>query len=498
MRLGTKLSLYLTVALVFTLTIYALNVMGQRRRSLYQQMKEETLSVGTALAIPLEGSLRDQEYDRLQPLLDASEQIGEIYGLYLADAAGAVRLRTRGAESLVDRNLVREALVHDRNEEEFVALGEIPVYLLYLPLHISDKEVTGVLVVARSLGTLQYELEHLQSSILTTVLIVLFILLLGSLLLIHQSVTSPINALVGAVHEIGTGNYRFRATVPNGAGREVVELAAAIEDMGRQLEAEHRRGEDETAKRMDLESRLRQADKLATLGQVAAGLAHEIGTPLNIIGGRADMALRKAGDPKRVEESLVTIRAQVDRIAETVQRLLNVARRQEPKRRQLNLVDLLTESVALLDPTAAKAGMSLHFHAQTKGEVVGDAELLQQVFTNLILNAVQASPAGSRVEVTLQPVNAAPEGLDLLSRPYFEVAVADQGRGVPPELRTRIFEPFFTTKPAGLGTGLGLAICAGIVKEHEGFVRVGEHPGGGARFSVFLPADSKAATKVYV
>lgn len=503
MRLGTKISLWLTVALVLTLAIYALNTLAQRRYSLIQQMRDETLSVGTALAIPLEGALRDREYERIQYLLDASEQIGEVYGLYLADSVGAVRLQTRGAESIVDANLVREALVRDRNADEFVRLGELPIYMLYLPLHLSDNEIAGVLVVARSLGTLQSEIEQLQSSILATVVVLLIVLLVGSLFLIHQSVTQPVTQLVEAVAEIGAGNYRYRAPIPRGAGREIVQLGGAIEQMGRRLEEEHQRLEEETAKRMNLEARLRHADKLATLGQVAAGLAHEIGTPLNIIGGRAEMALRKTADPEKVTENLVTIRNQVDRINETVQRLLNVARRQEPKRAHLSLVDIISEAIALLDPTAQKNEQTLHFHALTRGEVYGDFELLQQVFTNLIVNAMQASPPRSRIEITLQPVTAAPAGLDLLSRPYFEAAVSDRGPGVPPDLRARIFEPFYTTKPQGSGTGLGLAICAGIVKEHEGFIRIGDNPGGGARFSVFLPADAQhtgagAATKVAV
>ena len=494
MRLGSKISLYLTVALMLTLSIYALNTLGQRRRSVIQQMKDETLAVGTALALPFQGALRDQEYERLQPMLDASVQIGEIYGLYLADAVGAVRLQTDGAESIVDSNLVREALVHDQNEAEFVSMGELPVYLLYLPIHFNDHEVAGVLVVARSLGNLQDELQQLQASILTTVLTLLVMLLLGSMFLIHQSVTHPVNTLVSAVHEIGAGNFRYRTPIPKGAGLEIVELSAAIEHMGRRLEEEHRRVEEETAKRVELEARLRQADKLATLGQVAAGLAHEIGTPLNIIGGRAEMALRKISDPQRVEESLLTIRTQVDRVAETVQRLLNVARRQEPKRKNWELVAILTEVIALLDPSAAKANVSLHFQALTKGEVFGDSELLQQVFTNLLVNAIQAAPVRSRIDIMLQPVTAAPAGLDLLSRPYFEVSVTDHGPGVAPDQRGKIFEPFFTTKPPGSGTGLGLAICAGIVKEHEGFIRVGDNPEGGARFSVFLPADVKKVT----
>lgn len=491
MRLGTKLSLWLTVALVLTLAVYALNTLAQRRYSLIQQMRDETLSIGTALAIPLETALRDREYSRLQPLLDASEQIGEIYGVYLADSVGAIRLQTHGAESIVDPGLVREALLHDRNESEYVGLGELPIYMLYLPLHLSDNEIAGVLVVARGLGTLQTEIDQLQASILTTVVVLLIVLLLGTLFVIHQSVTHPVNLIVEAVDEIGAGNFRYRAPIPRGAGREIVQLSAAVAHMGRRLEEEHLRLEEETAKRMALEARLRHADKLATLGQVAAGLAHEIGTPLNIIGGRAEMSLRKSADPVKVAENLQTIRTQVDRINETVQRLLNVARRQEPKRAHLKLVDIITEAIALLDPTAAKNEVTLHFQALTCGEVYGDFELLQQVFTNLIVNAMQASPKRGRIEITLQPVTAAPAGLDLLTRPYFEVAVTDQGAGVPAELRARIFEPFFTTKAQGSGTGLGLAICAGIVKEHEGFIRVSDNPDGGARFSVFLPADAQ-------
>ncbi len=492
-RLGTKISLYLTFALVIILSVYALDMLGKRRINLIERMKDETLTVGTALAIPLEEALRDREFYRLQPLVDASSQIGDIYGLYVVDARGSIRMKTAGAFDLVDADLVRASLRHDRNEDRFLSVNGIPVYSLYLPLHITDEETAGVLVVARSLGTLQLELDQLQSSTLTAVLILLAVLLVGSVVLIRQSVTVPVNVLVEAIYQIGSGRYRYRIPVPGGAGREIVELAASIEHMGRRLEEEHRKLEDETARRVELEASLRQADKLATLGQVAAGLAHEIGTPLNIIGGRADMALRRVEDPGRVKEYLETIRKQVDRITETVQRLLNVSRRQDRRRGSVTLVDVLSDTVALLNPTATKAGVTLRFEALARGVVTGDGELLQQVFTNLILNAVQASPADSRVDIVLQPVTAAPAGLDLLTRPYVEVSVSDQGTGVPEEARQRIFEPFFTTKPVGAGTGLGLAICAGIVKEHEGFIRVSDSAAGGAKFSVYLPADAAAA-----
>lgn len=489
MRLGTQIGVYLTLVLVVTLSFYALNTLRQRRLSLIEHMKDETLTVGTALAVPLEAALRDSAYERLQPLLNAAEQIGEIYALYLSDNRGRVRLKTTGAAEIVDESLVREAYRRDRNEEQFASVDGVPMYVLYLPLHASELEVPAVLVVARSLHSLQDELEQLEKSILVAVLLLLAMVLLGSFILIRQAVTLPVNSLVQAVREIGGGNFLYRVRLPRGAGREMVELAAAIEHMGRRLEEEHRNLDAETARRVELEARLRQADKLATLGQVAAGLAHEIGTPLNIIGGRADMALKKLHDPVKLEEYLSTIRQQVDRIAETVQRLLNVARRQERRRARLRLVDVLREAVALLDPTAQKAGVKLRFQAISRGEVVGDAELLQQVFTNLILNAIQASPLGGTIEILLQPVQAAPAGLDLLARPYVEVSIADEGPGIPLELRAKVFEPFFTTKPPGSGTGLGLAICAGIVKEHEGFIRIGDSPSGGAKVSVYLPAD---------
>lgn len=490
MRLGTKISIYLTLVLVIILSIYALDMLNKRRLNMIHQMKGETLTVGTAMSIPLEEALRDSEFARVQRLLDASEQIGEIYGLYVADARGNVRMRTSGARDIVDGRLINEVLIHNRTEDEYLALDEMPVYVLYIPLYLSEQELSGVLVVARSLGALQVELEDLQRSTLAAVLILLALLLFGTVFLIRQSVTAPVNMLVHAVSVIGGGNFRYRTPIRRGTGREIVDLSVAIESMGMRLEEEQRQLQEETAKRVELEARLRQADKLATLGQVAAGLAHEIGTPLNIIGGRADMAIQRIDDRERVLEHLQIMRNQVDRIADTVSRLLNVARRQDRRRGPAALQDILADSVKLLDPSARKAGVYLRFYAETRGEVVGDEELLQQVFTNLMVNAIQSSPAGKRVDVTLRPVTTAPAGVDHLTRPYLEVSVCDQGKGVPVEARKRVFEPFFTTKPPGEGTGLGLAICAGIVKEHEGFIRVGDNPGGGACFSVYLPAES--------
>jgi two-component system NtrC family sensor kinase len=219
-----------------------------------------------------------------------------------------------------------------------------------------------------------------------------------------------------------------------------------------------------------------QTEKMSALGQLAGGVAHEINNPL---GGILAFAQIMAQDPRTAEdqESLRLISDAAMRAKRIVESLLRFSRvPKEHERGPVDLARVVDEALLILQPNLRVGKLEVVRDLQP-ARVVGNANQLQQVVVNLIVNASQAVSGKGRIAIHTGP--GAPGRA--------VVSVADDGPGVPADLAERIFEPFFTTKPEGQGTGLGLSICYRIAEEHGGTIRLETPPGGGARFVVDLP-----------
>jgi signal transduction histidine kinase len=237
-----------------------------------------------------------------------------------------------------------------------------------------------------------------------------------------------------------------------------------------------------SAERTELTSRLRRSERLATLGQVVAEVAHEIGTPLNVISGRAEEMEHLPGHEPTITANSRSIQDQSRRITRILQRLLDVARERSPSFENLPVASVLESVQDFLTPDFLAGGVRLVLRAPRDLLVRGDFDLLQQVFINLLQNALQASSRGASVEVT-----ATVEGERIL------VDVQDEGQGVAPEMESRLFEAFASTK-AGQGSGLGLPISLSIMRQLGGSLRHVPTPGRkGALFrATLLPAGATA------
>ncbi|HKV90145.1 MAG TPA: ATP-binding protein [Thermoplasmata archaeon] len=217
------------------------------------------------------------------------------------------------------------------------------------------------------------------------------------------------------------------------------------------------------------------SDKLASLGQLAAGVAHEINTPLANVMLITESIRRGTSDPA-VRQRLDRISGQVEVAGNIVRGLLDFARRGEPQVRKVDLAEVARESLSFL---SGKQSADLEFVEELPSDppmVWGDRGQLIQVVTNIVKNACDAMGGTGRVTVRVRRHDS-----------DAELEVADSGPGIPEDVVPHIFEPFFTTKPEGQGTGLGLAVCHGIVQAHHGTIRVQNRPGGGASFVISLP-----------
>lgn len=287
-----------------------------------------------------------------------------------------------------------------------------------------------------------------------------------------------------------------------GPGQVATAIAWAMESLltdftehfhAHQLDQERQRSEQlvrmqEHIKRHELERQVQQAEKLAGLGQLTAGLAHEIGTPLNIISGNAEYILRHLGDDDPHRTELRGITRETERIAAMIRRLLDFARPKPLKTEPLDLNELLRDTAAVLARQAQRANVETRLDLSERlPQVAGDRGQLEQVFINLGLNATQAMPQGGTLTITTR--RSRRRTATGRSEPLVAVAFHDTGGGIRRKDLRQVFKPFFSTKAAAEGTGLGLAVSQRIVEDHGGDIRVTSRVGHGATFTVRLPIE---------
>ncbi|MGA2723704.1 MAG: ATP-binding protein [Bryobacteraceae bacterium] len=234
---------------------------------------------------------------------------------------------------------------------------------------------------------------------------------------------------------------------------------------------------DDITDRAELEQRLVQADKLSSIGLLAAGVAHEVNTPLAVISTYAQMLAKQVSDDSQKSLILDKIAKQTFRASEIVNSLLNFSRTSTTSLTDVNLNRVIQETLSLLEHQLQKSGIQVKTDLDPGLRPVrGNAGQLQQVFLNLFLNARDAMSAGGTLEVRTWPEDSG-----------VRAEVADTGHGIAPEHLHRIYDPFFTTKAVRKGTGLGLSVTYGIIQEHGGSIEVSNRPGGGASFRIELP-----------
>ncbi len=346
--------------------------------------------------------------------------------------------------------------------------------------HPRDVDVLGVLDVCLSMEDTEVSIEHNRFILLsfTGIAIVLTWFLMS--ILLNRFVSRPVAALVRTMESVEAGKLDRRVDIRSGdelgrLGRSFNEMIRKLSDAQAELEKLHHR-------------QLARADRLASLGEMAAGIAHEIKNPLAGIYGAAQVLSREfpEGDPKR--EILDEMTALSRRLDSTIRDLLNFARYTEPQFSRGNLNEVIEKVLFLLQQVReGKRAKVVRDYDPAMPEIEMDAEQVKQVFLNLALNALQASPAGCTLTIRTRAEVPPEEGGDLPRRRFVMASVSDDGPGIPPDRLQKIFQPFYTTKEAG--TGLGLSMTRKILDLHEGRITVKSEPGKGATFTVFLPRE---------
>jgi len=300
----------------------------------------------------------------------------------------------------------------------------------------------------------------------------LLILLLGVSLLVAVwaafQLAKPVQALASIITRYADGEHsiRYDANAKDEigfAGRAFNYLVTCLE-----------KAEDERDK---AERAVCQSERLASIGQLAAGIGHEINNPLmNItsLAGLIDDEIKNKSP--QAESDMKLLQTEVKRCANIVQGILNFAKENEPQFKQFDMSDLVNETISLLQHRIETAQIHLVTQVHSPLNMVGDPNMLQQVLVNIILNAIQASPERSNIFISAS-----------INNEFVVVEILDNGKGIDKNNITKVFDPFFTTKQEGEGTGLGLSVSYGIVKRHGGTINIAKVIPAGVKVSIVLP-----------
>jgi signal transduction histidine kinase len=301
-------------------------------------------------------------------------------------------------------------------------------------------------------------------------------------------ITRPLARVTEQARRIGKGDLSNKLAVSG--SDEVSALIEELNAMCDSLKEARTRAADEAEKRVQALEQLRHADRLRTVGTLASGIAHELGTPLNVISMRAKMIATGEVPPDAAPENAKIILSQAERVTKIVRQLLDFARRRTPKRAETDLADLAERTIQLLSALAKKSRVTMKVEAMARVKLNVDAAQVEQALTNLVINAIHAMPEGGELKIVVRETEASPPSSPARKLRCAVLEVHDTGIGIPPDNLDRIFEPFFTTKGVGEGTGLGLSVTHGIVEDHGGWLKATSEVGRGTQFTLYLPADA--------
>ena len=404
--------------------------------------------------------------------------------------------------------LVAQAFAEGRTVTVAGTAGGQEAWLAAAPVRFGGT-TAGVVSLAISLEGASRLALSLGQQLLLVLIVTSVAVISGLALFTQRSINRPIRELLGTMAAVERGDLSAAphlarqdemGHLANGLATMLRRIRESHEENTRLLERINRFNQDlqlrvaeatkdlanrnEALRRanellFDLQRQLGRAQRLATMGQLAATIAHEIGTPLNSVAVHLQLLARSPGLTEQDRQRLVTIDGQIQRLVQTVQERLAATRVEARRLEPTDLNELVRSVTDLMAPVLAAKGIACSVTPEgVLPTVQVDGHQIQQVVLNLLTNAVDAMPTGGSLQV-----QTGVAGSTVFLR------IADSGPGVPPEVRERIFEPFFTTKAQGKGTGLGLAIGRQIVEAHGGTIQVTESPEGGATFEIHLPLE---------
>lgn len=473
-RYGLRLALlaYVVAPLVVTFGVFWALALTQFERLSERRLQEEIELVARAIHLPLSRAIDDGRSDQLRRSLESAQAIDRVYGAYVYNKEGDLILAV-GRRPEQHPAAIRDIAASGDRVGEYGELQGRRIFAYFVPLTDIGGRVNGVLQVTRRRRDFDEHVAALRRQALAALTLCAAVMTGVVFWGHHHALGNPVQRLARVMKEAGRSERRQRATVEG--PEEVRTLAVSLNSMLDGIEQRQNELADHQRDRAALERRLYQAEKMAAIGVLAAGVAHEIGTPLSVIDGHAQRLQRNDSLPDGALRSVRQIRAHVRRVEDIIGNLLDIGSSRGRHPQTVEASRAVSRCCNSLADFAAAHDVDLQLEIGGDASVRADLTTFDQAVANIIRNAVQAAPGGKvRVRTAVADQR-------------LTIAVEDDGPGVPEEVRARIFEPFFTTKPVGQGSGVGLALAQRAVQDAGGTIRVRSSEWGGARFDIVLP-----------
>lgn len=480
MKLARKIILGLTATILVVMGLYAL-FLESRHVVLYKGDLTGYEIRGKAVRLLLQQMWATQGPEKtrteVEHIVDAFEDV-DVRWLDLNAPPGATGYADLRAE-------LRAALSQGNAEMELSwnANGE-PVRHSFIPMQDGNP---AVLEITRNLHREVSFVRTSQAAIFVVTLAVVVACSGMALFLSYWLIGRPVQRLRDRARRAAQGD--FEGCLELRQRDEMGELGDEIDEMCTRIAETNARLASETEAKLAALERMRHAERLASVGRFASGIAHELGTPLNVVSARAKMIGSDLQQSAQVRAHARVIGEQAGRMTDMIRQLLDLSRRRSTRVGAVNVAQCVRTAAEMLSPVASARQVTIDVDAPASSLVVRlDPGEAQQVLTNVVLNAVQASHQGGQVRVSVEELDATPPPMrGGAEGRYVRVLVADQGEGIAPENLPHVFEPFFTTKGPGEGTGLGLAIAEGIVQDAGGWIEVRSEQGRGTEMAIHLP-----------
>ncbi len=482
LSLRTVLVIYVILPLALVLIAVGTVALRGLEEQIERRLQEDVELVARAIQPALSRALEQNRLGSVEQALEAAFSIDRVYGAYVYDSEGAT-IATAGRDDTLPSQQRVSRLAREGDERgEYGQIAGRDVYSYFVPLTDSGARIIGVLQVTRRARDFAEYVARLRAQAVLAALLAFGLVTALVVFGHHGAIGSHLERIVESMQRIEAGEREHRSPVRG--PDEIARLGGSLNTMLDSVQAAERQVEEHAAAERDLARRLQRSERLAAIGQLAAGVAHELGTPLSLISGRAQRMLRDDLD-ERVRRGLEETTREVRRMERIVQQLLDLGREHVRHVRTVRADRLVQSAVSTSSEQDPLRKASVAIEGPTPGpQVRVDPFRFEQALGNLLQNALQAAPEG-RVRAAWS-----------LGDGEVAFTVEDDGPGIADDARDRLFEPFFTTKSPGEGTGLGLSLVYRIVEEHGGRVEVAGSAMGGALFRIVLPADGSAGDRL--
>jgi signal transduction histidine kinase len=481
------------LALMVITGIYDYVRLSRDRDRLVAETREELRIFAETLALAVSRNVRrGQTSDELKELLDDILARPGLLAVAIYDPAGRLVAQTVAAGAAPPRadDALRSALA-TRQRTSSVVEGPDRLLRHVEPFRWPGGR-TAALEVRESLAQTERQFWRDMKGKVIARLSTLAAFVLSILAVTRWSIARPIRALIRGARAVGHGDLAQRIELRR--RDEIGQLAEEFNRMAANLQAAHAEILRQAEERRRLEQDVEQAQKMTALGMLVAEIAHEIGTPLNVISGRAEVLGRTLPPDHPDRHHVELILGQTERITGIIRSLLDYSRPRRPELREEAIAAIIARVADLVLGRCRAKDVRIRLDLRIGlPPVRGDADQLQQLFLNLVLNALDASPRGSQIHITEgdEPVLPDSDRTSItrgkVEGPFLAIHVVDAGEGIDASQLDHVFQPFFSTKKRGEGTGLGLAIAEEIVRAHRGEVEVLSIRGRGTEVVVRLP-----------